>query len=61
MITLRQRFSKPFSSPVTYKLITKIPHHMEKYIIFADLTKKIAIISIHSHQMTIVLLTVVIF
>ena len=46
----------------THKLITKILQRTETYIIFfAKLTKKVGIISIHSHWITIGVLAAVIF
>ena len=51
---------QPFSSQGIHKLLTKILRHTEIYI-FTNLTKKVVIILIHSHQTAIVVLTVVIF
>ena len=50
---------QPFSSHGTHKLITKILRHTKIDIFFADLTKKIGIIFIHSQQTAIVLTAVV--
>ena len=49
----------PFSSRGTHKLIAKILQHTEN-IFFADLTKKIGIILIHSHQMALFVVVVVV-
>ena len=55
-------FQPFFSSYGTYKVITKILQHTKKYIMyFTDLTQKIGIILILSHQTAIVVLVVVIF
>ena len=51
---------QPFSSHGTYKLITKILQHTKKYV-FANPTKIIGIILIHSHHMAIIVLAVIIF
>ena len=54
-----QRFPA-FSSRGTHKLTTEILWHTRN-IFFADLTKKIGIILIHSHQAAIVVLAVALF
>ena len=61
MFPLTQRFATFFISWHT-QLITKILWHTKKHIIFfANLTKKIDSILVHSHWMAIVVLAVVIF
>ena len=52
---------QPFSSHGTRKLITKVLWHTKTYVFYCPSEKKIGIILIHSHQMAIVVLAVVIF
>ena len=53
---------QPFSSHGTHKLLTKILQHTKKCILFfANLTKKIGVIMVHSQWIATVVLSVVIF
>ena len=54
-------FNLPFLSQGSCNLMTKILWHTKKTYFFANLIKRIGIIMIHSHQMTLVLAVVTFF